>query len=81
MSEKKLDVTKTYRFELRKIKDKLDDLEKGRIYEITKYGQDGYLNTNIVKLKEMLNDLLYKIEYSEQSDEERLSQAFKKTQI
>lgn len=81
MKEKEFDVTKTYRLELRKIKDKMDDLEQGRIYEKTNYGPYGYLNTNIVKLKEMLNDLLHKIEYSEQSDEERLSQAFKKTQI
>lgn len=79
--KKKINLRKIYTFEIQKITNKLHDLEEGRIYEFTKYGQDGYLSTNISKLKEMLNDLLHKIEFGENSIKDELNDLFRKSDI
>jgi len=53
---------KKYRLEIQKITNRLSDLEQNRIYELTSAKMDGSLNTNIVKLKEDLNELFHMIE-------------------
>lgn len=65
--EKKIDVIKKYEHEILNIKNKLNQLENGRVYEITNAKMDGYLAKNIEQLRDMLTDLLYKIEYGETS--------------
>lgn len=39
---------------------------------------DGYLSTNIEQLRELINDLLYKIEFNKESINERVSREFRK---
>lgn len=73
--EKINDIQNKYEGELLNIKNKLNHLEEGRIYEITGAKMDGYLATNIIELKKMLNDLIYKIKYNKESDIEALAKA------
>ena len=51
MSEKKIDITQKYNREILEIKNKLNQLEQGRIYELSRAQMDGYLATNIGQLK------------------------------
>lgn len=46
----KVDVRNKYQGELINIKNQLNQLEKGRIYELTNAKMDGYLSTNIDRL-------------------------------
>ena len=73
-----VDVSDRYSAEILNIKNKLNQLEKGRIYEITGAKMDGYLSTNIEQLRESINDLLYKIEFNKESINERVSREFRK---
>ncbi|MFB9990005.1 hypothetical protein [Bacillus benzoevorans] len=74
--DKKVDVKNKYAGELMKINNKLNQLEKGRIYDLTNAQMDGYLSTNIEQLREMIEDLIYKIEYDEESISEKLKKSF-----
>ena len=65
--EKVIDVKKRYGHEINEIKNKLNQLENGRVYEISGYQGDGYLATNISQLKKMLNELINKLEYNKES--------------
>ena len=76
--DKVVDVSDRYSAEILNIKNKLNQLEKGRIYEITGAKMDGYLSTNIEQLRESINDLLYKIEFNKESINERVSREFRK---
>lgn len=76
MSDKKIDITGKYSREIQDIKNKLQQLENGRIYEMTGAQMDGYLATNIGQLKKMIAELIEKIEYDEDSISDQLSQAF-----
>lgn len=78
MKERVVDVTGKYNSELLKIKNKLNQLEKGRVYDISKAKMDGYLSTNVEQLREMISDLVYKIEYNEESIEDRMRKTFEK---
>lgn len=75
--EKKIDIQGRYYMEISAIEDKLNQLESGRIYNPALGNKmDGSLQTNIRQLKEMLMDLLHKIEYDKKSDGEKLTEAF-----
>ena len=76
MSEAKVDVTKKYSREIQDMANKLRDLEQGRIYELTQARMDGYLATNINQLREMIIDLIRKIEYGKESINDRLYEIF-----
>lgn len=76
--DKKVDVKNKYIREIMDIRNKLNQLEKGRVYDLTKIQTDGYLSTNIHQLKEMLNDLINKIEYDEESANEKLKKVYDK---
>ena len=78
MSKVVVDVSDRFSSEIMRINNRLNQLEKGRIYEITCAKMDGYLSANIEQLEESLNDLLYKIEYNKESDNERISREFRK---
>ncbi|WP_439931157.1 hypothetical protein ACSTTP_07285 [Bacillus velezensis] len=71
-------VVKKYRREINNIENRLKDLEKSRIYELSGSKMDGYLATNISKLRDDFHELLYKIETNEESIEEKLRSALKK---
>lgn len=72
MSKLDYEIAERYDCELSYINDKLNQLERGRIYELSRAQMDGYLATNIKQLKDMLNDLLNKIQNDEQSQNEKI---------
>jgi uncharacterized protein YeeX (DUF496 family) len=76
MKEKKIDIINKYTREVQDIENKLKDLEKGRIYELSNAKMDGYLATNIIQLRNMIRELIFKIEYGEDSINDQLSQLF-----
>ncbi len=76
--EKSVDISDRYSAEILKINNKLNQLEKGRIYELTGAKMDGHLETNIEQLRESIYDLLYKIEYNKESTNEKISKELKK---
>lgn len=55
-------ISDEYSRELNDISNKLTQMERGRIYELSGAQMDGYLATNVSQLKEMINDLLDKIQ-------------------
>ncbi|WP_242856995.1 hypothetical protein [Pseudobacteroides cellulosolvens] len=81
MANKVIDISQKYSHEIDNIKNKLSDLERGRIYEITNVKMDGYLATNVVQLKEMISDLIYKIEYDKDSISDDIGKAFENIDI
>lgn len=72
------DISDRYSSEISDIKNKLNQLEKGRIYELTGAKMDGHLSTNIEQLRESISDLLYKIEFNKESMNEKISKEIKK---
>lgn len=64
-----------YGNELCAIQNKLQQLESGRIYELTEVKMDGYLSTNIQQLREMICDLLNKIQEGEDGISAELKRA------
>lgn len=76
--DKKVDVIKKYEHEILNIKNKLNQLENGKVYEITNAKMDGYLAKNIEQLRDMLADLLYKVEYGEESFGEELKREYRR---
>lgn len=55
-------ISDEYSHELNDIRNKLDQMERGRIYELSGAQMDGYLATNVTQLRKMINDLLNKIQ-------------------
>lgn len=74
MSGKKLDykISEKYEEELLNIQSKLEQISSGRVYEISNVRNDAYLATNVSQLKEMLNDLLSKIQNGKPGIDEQL---------
>lgn len=66
------EIPKRYSHELGEIANKLDQLENGRVYELSRATMDGYLATNIKQLRRMIAELLDKIQNDEQGDMERM---------
>lgn len=79
MSERKLNykISEEYRHEINDIKNKLNQLERGRIYELSRVPMDGYLATNIEQLRNMLNDLLNKIQNGSDGTDAELADIMK----
>lgn len=75
---KVVDISDRYSSEISDIKSKLNQLEKGRIYELTGAKMDGHLSTNIEQLRESINDLLYKVEFNKGSMNEKVAKEMKK---
>ena len=76
MAEKIVNVTDRYNHELLEIKNKLSQLENGRIYELSNAQMDGYLSTNVKQLEKMIAKLIYKIEYGKDSVDDQFSEIF-----
>lgn len=74
--DKNINVTGRYKQELLDIKNKLNQLENGRYYEKSDFMADDYFVTNIQELRRSIADLIYKIEYGEDSSMEKLQKAF-----
>ena len=55
-------ISDEYSHELNEIKYKLETMERGRVYELSGAKSDGYLATNVSQLRELINDLLNKIQ-------------------
>lgn len=56
--DKKIDIQKKYVSELMEINNKLNQLEQGRIYDLTKVQMDGYLSTNVEQQRKMLKNTI-----------------------
>lgn len=76
MAEKIVNVTDRYNHELLEIKNKLSQLENGRIYELSNAQMDVYLSTNVKQLEKMIAKLIYEIEYGKDSVEDQFSEIF-----
>ncbi|GGF76716.1 hypothetical protein GCM10010912_22290 [Paenibacillus albidus] len=77
MEEKVVDVSGVYNLEISKIKNLLSDLENGRIYDLHKHVKAyGSLQTKVEQLKEMLNDLVHKVEYGKKSTADEIGELF-----
>ena len=74
--ERVIDITKRYSHELCSIANITRQLKKGRIYELTGIKMDGYLQTQVLKLEEQISELLYKIEYGQESFSEKIGNYF-----
>jgi uncharacterized protein YoxC len=79
--DKKVDVINKYNQEILDIKNKLNQLERGRVYELSNAQMDGYLATNIEQLRRMIRELIYKIEYGQESISDKISEAFNKIDL
>ncbi|AEN89691.1 MULTISPECIES: hypothetical protein [Priestia] len=75
MSEK-LGITKIYSQEILEIGNKLKDLENRRVYELSGAQMDGYLSTNVIKLRKMIKDLIIKIDNQDPSATDELDELF-----
>ncbi|MCI1478245.1 MAG: hypothetical protein LKH93_11130 [Clostridium beijerinckii] len=73
--EERNEIRKKYSYELNEINYILQNLENGRYYENSNAQCDGYLATNIQKLKKHFNELLDKIEYNENSIKDEIKEA------
>lgn len=78
MSKLDYEISEKYTSEIEDIRCKLNQLENGKIKEFTGAKQDGNLDTNIKKLREMINDLLYKIQNGEKGDKDKLIEKMKR---
>lgn len=79
MSKNKLDykISDCYSHELNEITNKLNQMERGRVYELSRAQMDGYLATNVTQLREMIADLLHKIQNGEDGTAEELAEIMK----
>ena len=75
--EKVIDIKKRYSKEIQDINYILQNLENDRYYEKSGAKMDGYLSTNISKLKKGFEDLIYKLEYNQDSEYDKLTEALK----
>ncbi len=83
MEKQKLDysIADTYSFELEEIRNKLAQMESGRIYELSGAQMDGYLATNIRQLRKMIAVLLSKIQNGSEGMDEELATIMKSVKI
>lgn len=79
--EKEIDIKDKYSRELQDINYILQNLEMGRYYENTGAKMDGYLATNIQKLRDSILSLIDKIEYNKDSISEELLKTLNKTRF
>lgn len=66
---------------LEEIRNKLAQMESGRIYELSGAQMDGYLATNIRQLRKMIAVLLSKIQNGSEGTDEELATIMKSVKI
>lgn len=76
MGKSKLEykISDCYSHELNEISNKLNQIEHGRIYELSGAQMDGYLATNVTQLRKMIAELLHKIQNGEDGTAEELAE-------
>ncbi len=74
-------ILKIYGAEITEIGNKLNQLERSRVYEISGARMDGYLSTNINELRGMIDDLLCKIDSGEKGTSEKLAENLSKVKL
>ena len=77
MPDKMDDAKIRYSYEINNVRNRLRLLEEGRIKELTGANMDGYLATNVNKLREELNDLFSKVINGSDSINDELGDFFK----
>ena len=70
MSKLDYKIEERYTSELADIASRLDKLRKGRVYELSNVQSDGFIATNVDKLKDQVNKLLGKIQNDGQANDE-----------
>ncbi|SEW19985.1 hypothetical protein [[Clostridium] fimetarium] len=70
VNKKMNNITSNYSYYISEIDHIMHNLEKGRTYEKTGCRQDGYLATNISKLRKEINEMMYYIQKDELGIEE-----------
>lgn len=76
MREQKLGIVEKYSREIQDIGNKLNDLEKRRVYELSGAQMDSSLPHNAQQLKKMISELLSKIDNQSPSINDELAQLF-----
>lgn len=70
MSKLDYKIEERYTSELADIASRLDKLRNGRVYELSNVQSDGFIATNVDKLKDQVNKLLGKIQNDGQANDE-----------
>ena len=70
MSKLDYKIEERYTSELADIASRLDKLRTGRVYELSNVQSDGFIATNVDKLKDQVNKLLGKIQNDGQANDE-----------
>ena len=70
MSKLDYKIEERYTSELADIASRLDKLRNGRVYELSNVQSDGFIATNVDKLKDQVNKLLGKIQNDGQANYE-----------
>ena len=70
MSKLDYKIEERYTSELADIASRLDKLRNGRVYELSNVQSDGFIATNVDKLKDQVNKLLGKIQTDGQANDE-----------
>ena len=77
MSKNMKKVKEKYSYEINEINYRLRNLEEGRVLDLYGTNMDGYLNTNIIKLRKELNELFSKVVNGTDSVNDELNDLFK----
>ena len=70
MSKLDYKIEERYTSELADIASRLDKLRNGRVYDLSNVQSDGFIATNVDKLKDQVNKLLGKIQNDGQANDE-----------
>ena len=70
MSKLDYKIEERYTSELADIASRLDKLRNGRVYELSNVQSNGFIATNVDKLKDQVNKLLGKIQNDGQANDE-----------
>lgn len=79
MEKLSYNIKEEYSVELNKIDNRLTQLKKGRVYELSNAQMDGSLYTNIEKLEKDIYGLLYKIQIGKKGFGGEMSETIGKT--
>lgn len=79
MEKLSYNIKEEYSVELNKIDNRLTQLKKGRVYELSNAQMDGSLYTNIEKLEKDIYGLLYKIQIGKKGFGGEMSEIIGKT--
>lgn len=70
------DIKEKYSYEINEIRNKLNQIEAGRIYENSGSKMDGSLSTNVNQLRKMIAELLMKIQNGKDGTDDEMAKLF-----